>query len=144
MSKYQFFASNEVLEEYKNSKIDTIKFLWNFVIKQASHKDELNCMRICIEDDLKVAHTYTELRNCCYIEWNYNEKSATIIIEYIKRHLKHSQKIELWNVWEGEKEKMSIVERSVNDITTHDIKNIWGKNYFEHAECLVVKREDTN
>lgn len=140
MSNYQFFASDEGLEEYKNSKIDAIKFMWNFIIKQASYNDELKCMRICVEDDLKLARMYTELKNCCYIEWHYSEKAASIIIEYIKEHLKYSKKIELWNVWEGEKEQTSIVERSVNDITTQDIKNIWGKDYFEHAECLVVKR----
>lgn len=62
MSKYQFFASDEVLEEYKNSKIDAIKFFWNFIIKEASHNDELNCIRICIEDDLNLAHMYTKLK----------------------------------------------------------------------------------
>ncbi|NCD04279.1 MAG: hypothetical protein EOM00_15075 [Clostridia bacterium] len=142
MSMYQFFASDKQLEVYDNNRIvlDSKKQLLKGKKRKISVFDEREALRIIIEDDIKHMKLYTEKKYGAFIEWNYTDENAKVIIQYIERHLKVSREIELWNVWLGPKENAKINKCSIENLTITDIKDIWGKEFFEFAECLKIYR----
>lgn len=117
MNLYRFFASARELKEVKEMP---------------------NIMKIGTLTDLTEASNYTDKKNCAYIEWNYNEENAEVLINYIKDHLKICPRIELWNTRLGSKENAVVTKCSKNILTKEKIKEIWGKESFEQPECLVV------
>lgn len=123
MSRYQFFASDEKLAEY-----DDGIFSW----------DEM--LRIFVEDDLSIARRYTDRKYCAYLEWQYSEKMAEIIISYIKEHLKVASQIELWDTWLEEKEQPRIQKCSVRDVSVKDIAEIFDRECYDAPVCLVICR----
>ncbi|MGN0466740.1 MAG: hypothetical protein ACI4F9_10400 [Lachnospiraceae bacterium] len=142
MSLYQFFASDKQLEVYDNKRIifDEKRQLLKGKRGKISIFDELSSLRIFLEDDTTYMKLYTNKKYGAFIEWYYSDENAEVIIGYIKRHLKKSREIELWNVWLGEKENAKVTKRCIDDLTVLDIKNIWGKEFFEFAECLKIYR----
>lgn len=142
MSLYQFFASNKQLEIYDNNRIvlDSEKGILKGRNDKMFTSDELSAMRIFLEDDITYMRLYTDKKYGAFIEWYYSDKNAEIILKYIRKHLKGSREIELWNVWLGQRETARVIERKIDDLTVSDIKNIWGKEFFEFSECLKVYR----
>lgn len=141
MSIYQFMASDKELEEYDNGIIvlsgNKLRNRKNFFITE---EQELQAMRIRIEDDMSYASLYTNKKQCVYIEWYYTEKNAKVMLAYIKKHLEVAKEIELWNVWLNEKKKPRIKKCSLKELDIKRIKEIFGKESFVEPECLVVYR----
>ena len=95
-------------------------------------------MRIIVEEDTSVPLSYSKKKYFNFIEWKFNDKNAQIIIEFIKEHLEKSHSIELWNTWMGDVTKPKKSKISVDELNVEHLKNLWGKNYFENNECLIV------
>lgn len=141
MSSYQFFASDKELSEYDNGIISLgRKKLQNKMAKDSSitEADELLTMRICIEDDLSNMHRYTNKKNGAYIEWFYSEKNATVMVAYIKEHLRTATQIELWNTWLEEKKEPQIRKCFIHNLSTQNIAEIFNKDCYTGPECLVI------
>ncbi len=132
MSLYQFFASNKPLSKFSNGKIisDTKGNI--------SVIDEANALCIFPEDDTIHMKLYTNKKFGAFIEWHYSDKNAETVIQYIKEHLKDTRVIELWNTWLDQKETANISKCHIDNLTVSNIKNIWGKDFYENAECLKI------
>lgn len=139
MSNYQFFASEKKLEEYRNPKIK----IWQGETDENrlySTADESVAIRIWKEEYKEIVSLYTKKTYCNHIEWMYSEKNASVIIQYVIEHLKNSSKIQLWNIWLGDRSQPITERVHVSKFTTEHVKRIWGKEEFEQAECLEVYR----
>lgn len=132
MSLYQFFSSDKPLAGYNNGKVISDNKGNISVI------DEANALCIFPEDDTAHMKSYTKKKFGAFIEWNYSDKNAETVIRYIKEHLKSSRVIELWNTWLDQKETADVSKCHIDNLTVSDIKNIWGKEFYEHAECLKI------
>ena len=139
MSSYQFFASEKKLEEYRNPKIKIFqgKAEENRLYSTA---DESVGLRIWEEEYREIISFYTKKPFCTHIEWEYGEKNALIIVQYVKEHLQISPKIQLWDIWLGDKSQPITERVHISKFASDTVKRIWGKEYFEQAECLEVYR----
>lgn len=141
MSNYQFFASSMPIKEYDNLKVKKYDLYKDFCLIAKSPLDESRAMRIIKEEDLSLVKPYTDKSYCNYIEWLYNEENANIIVDFIKEHLQSNYTIELWNTWFGDYSNPEKYKIPVNRLQIKDIKKIWGKDYFDRNECLIVYKE---
>jgi hypothetical protein len=139
MSLYRFFASDKEMPEFDNmlavpiyndDEPDAISF--------SSANGERMAMRINKEDDFYYASKFTEKKYINYIEWDYNDSNAEIIIKYINELLKDRFTVSLYNTWMNDKTPLVTTKVNITELTIKDIKNIWGQKFFSNNECLVV------
>ncbi len=122
MSGYRFFASDREMPE--------IHILYHM-------NDSIN---VWIERETDYASQYTDKKYINYIEWNYSDKNAQIILDYIKELLEDRFTVELFDTWMGDKTPVERAEVNISELTIHDIKNIWKWNDdgFIRNRCLTV------
>lgn len=97
-------------------------------------------IRIVKEEDLEYARQYTDLGYINYIEWNYSKSNATRVIKYVKDVMLDRKELFLYNTWLDDKSPVVLRSKKLEEIDEDDIKNIWGKGYFEKNECLKIYR----
>lgn len=139
MSSYQFFASDTPLREYENPKIK-LKADDKSTTLLYSTADESCGMRIILEDDEDLRRRYTTLACSAYIEWNYSEENAKVLIAYIKEHLRNAPRIQLWNAWSGDKSLPQRKKIPANKLKETHILELWGNGFSGRTECLEIYR----
>ncbi|MEG6513454.1 hypothetical protein [Desulforamulus ruminis] len=82
---------------------------------------------------------YSDKRFHSSLQWNFTEKRAEQLLEYIAEHLKTAAEIELWNIWLDEYDAPTIVQRSLKELTVADIKAVLGQKIYKKPACLVVR-----
>ncbi|SFB32567.1 hypothetical protein SAMN05216249_1217 [Acetitomaculum ruminis DSM 5522] len=126
MSTIKFFASRSELDEFKHEDISIY----------SNKKD-------------KTGRTISGFSNCVYLDWEYNDESAKMIIQYIYSQLNKakSNKIELWACPEGNPLTLSLKYKpikksscSIDMLTIGHIKSIW-HTPARKPECIVVFSE---
>lgn len=137
MSSYQFFASNTPLKEYDNPKI-SLKLGDKNTPLLYSTADESCGMRIILEEDAELRKMYTTLPFSVYIEWNYSEENAKVLIAYIKEHLQSTSGIQLWNAWLGNQSLPRRKKISLAELKEEHILSIWGNGFSGRTEYLEV------
>lgn len=109
-------------------------------ISFANGADEDTAMRIVKEDDFCCAEKFTDKKYVNYLEWYYNDDNAQVIVDYIKALLADRFTVSLFNTWTDDGSELLVKKIDVNDLDIRDIKAIWGQEFFERNECLVVFR----
>ena len=109
-------------------------------INFANASDEETAMRIVKEDDFYYAKRFTDKKYVNYIEWYYNDDNAQVIVDYIKALLGDRFTVSLFNTWTDDETELLVRKVNVKDLGIKDIKGIWGQEFFERNECLVVYR----
>ena len=141
MSYYRFFASDKEMPEFDNRKAEPILVNGEAVaISFANGSDEDTAMRIVREDDFCCAEKFTDKKYVNYLEWYYNDDNAQVIVDYIKALLADRFTVSLFNTWTDDGSELLVKKIDVNDLDIRDIKAIWGQEFFERNECLVVFR----
>ena len=141
MSYYRFFASDKEMPEFDNMKAKPIIVRGEVVaINFANASDEKTAMRIVKEDDFYYAKRFTDKKYVNYIEWYYNDDNAQVIVDYIKALLGNRFTVSLFNTWTDDETELLVRKVNVKDLGIKDIKGIWGQEFFERNECLVVYR----
>lgn len=141
MSYYRFFASDQEMPEFDNRKAEPILVNGETVaISFANGSDEDTAMRIVKEDDFCCAEKFTDKKYVNYLEWYYNDDNAQVIVDYIKALLADRFTVSLFNTWTDDESELVVKKIDVNDLDIRDIKAIWGQEFFERNECLVVFR----
>ena len=141
MSYYRFFASDQEMPEFDNGKAEPILVNGETVaISFANGSDEDTEMRIVKEDDFCCAEKFTDKKYVNYLEWYYNDDNAQVIVDYIKTLLADRFTVSLFNTWTDDGSELVVKKINVNDLDIQDIKAIWGQEFFERNECLVVFR----
>lgn len=141
MSYYRFFASDQEMPEFDNGKAEPILVNGEIVaISFANGSDEDTAMRIVKEDDFCCAEKFTDKKYVNYLEWYYNDTNAQVIVDYIKALLADRFTVSLFNTWTDDGSELVVKKLDVNDLDIRDIKAIWGQEFFERNECLVVFR----
>ena len=141
MSYYRFFASDKEMPEFDNMKAKPIIVRGEVVaINFANASDEETAMRIVKEDDFYYAKRFTDKKYVNYIEWYYNDDNAQVIVDYIKALLGDRFTVSLFNTWTDDETELLVRKVNVKDLGIEDIKGIWGQEFFERNECLVVYR----
>lgn len=141
MSYYRFFASDQEMPEFDNGKAEPILVNGETVaISFANGADEDTAMRIVKEDDFCCAEKFTDKKYVNYLEWYYNDDNAQVIVDYIKALLADRFTVSLFNTWTDDESELVVKKIDVNDLSIQDIKAIWGQEFFERNECLVVFR----
>lgn len=139
MSYYRFFASDKEMPEFDNRKAEPILVDGEIVaISFANGSDEDTAMRIVKEDDFCCAEKFTDKKYVNYLEWYYNDDNAQVIVDYIKALLADRFTVSLFNTWTDDGLELLVKKIDVNDLGIRDIKAIWGQEFFERNECLVV------
>ncbi len=75
-----------------------------------------------------------------YLEWYYKDDNAQVIVDYIKALLGDRFTVSLFNTWTDDETELLVRKVNVKDLGIEDIKGIWGQEFFERNECLVVYR----
>ena len=141
MSYYRFFASDQEMPEFDNGKAEPIPVNGKVAaISFANGADEDTAMRIVKEDDFCCAEKFTDKKYVNYLEWYYNDDNAQVIVDYIKALLADRFTVSLFNTWTDDGSELLVKKIDVNDLDIRDIKAIWGQEFFERNECLVVFR----
>ncbi len=162
MSVYNFLASDVMLENVKNDKVMFFsvkealergivlnkKLITNVdenkkdVIMYFEKKEDLGEIDIWPEaEDMKIySDDYTNKKYRSRLDWDYTEKRAEHLINYIKKHLEKTKEIELWEIWLGEEEKPNIEYCKLCELDNKKIKKIFGHG-FKQAMCLKVVKE---
>lgn len=141
MSYYRFFASDQEMPEFDNRKAEPIPVNGETAaISFANGADEDTAMRIVKEDDFCCAEKFTDKKYVNYLEWYYNDDNAQVIVDYIKALLADRFTVSLFNTWTDDGSELLVKKIDVNDLDIRDIKAIWGQEFFERNECLVVFR----
>ena len=141
MSYYRFFASDKEMPEFDNRKAEPILVNGETAaISFANGADEDVAMRIVKEDDFCCAEKFTDKKYVNYLEWYYNDDNAQVIVDYIKALLADRFTVSLFNTWTDDGSELLVKKIDVNDLDIRDIKAIWGQEFFERNECLVVFR----
>lgn len=141
MSYYRFFASDKEMPEFDNRKAEPILVNGETAaISFANGADEDTAMRIVKEDDFCCAEKFTDKKYVNYLEWYYNDDNAQVIVDYIKALLADRFTVSLFNTWTDDGSELLVKKIDVNDLDIRDIKAIWGQEFFERNECLVVFR----
>ncbi len=87
---------------------------------------------------------YTEKKYRCYLEWMlYTEGRSKKIIEYVKRHLEHTDEIEIWRIWMGNENRPYIKKRTIHidEFTPIDLQKLEGLDVSSEPithHCLVI------
>lgn len=127
--------------EFDNMKAKPIIVQGEVVaINFANASDEETAMRIVKEDDFYYAKRFTDKKYVNYIEWYYNDDNAQVIVDYIKALLGDRFTVSLFNTWTDDETELLVRKVNVKDLGIKDIKGIWGQEFFERNECLVVYR----
>lgn len=141
MSYYRFFASDQEMPEFDNRKAEPILVNGETAaISFANGADEDTAMRIVKEDDFCCAEKFTDKKYVNYLEWYYNDDNAQVIVDYIKALLADRFTVSLFNTWTDDGSELVVKKLDVNDLDIQAIKAIWGQEFFERNECLVVFR----
>ena len=139
MSYYRFFASDKEMPEFDNRKAEPILVNGETAaISFANGADEDTAMRIVKEDDFCCAEKFTDKKYVNYLEWYYNDDNAQVIVDYIKALLADRFTVSLFNTWTDDESELVVKKIDVNDLDIQAIKAIWGQEFFERNECLVV------
>ena len=93
-----------------------------------------------IEETLK---SYSKKNYFAQIDFHYNKKRAKMIIDYLKEHLNECDEVELWNTWFDNFEPTTIVYKTIEEISTSDIKEFEDWKEFS-PYCIVVRKKKEN
>jgi len=112
------------------------------VIMYFEKKEDLGEIDIWPEaEDMKIySDDYTNKKYRSRLDWDYTEKRAEHLINYIKKHLEKTKEIELWEIWLGEEEKPNIEYCKLCELDNKKIKKIFGHG-FKQPMCLKVVKE---
>lgn len=138
MSLYQFFASEKEMPELNNMNTGGLSYDESENISFYSNDETFVPMRILKEDDLHYARQFTDKKFINFIEWGYSDTNAKVIIQYIKILLKNSFTVSLYNTWMDEKSDVVAKRICIDELSIKDIKDIWGQEFFNENECLIV------
>ena len=150
MSSCRFIASDMPLLEFAPSKDYPLEInIDNGTIYDGDADDNYFLISFASVKD------YTDKNYGVFLEWNYTDGRAKLIIEYIKTALQKSDIIEFWHVWLDyyEFENRPFIHKktiSIGELTTEHIKEIdnakiWNtpdKMYPERPSfyCLTITR----
>lgn len=141
MSYYRFFASDKEMPEFDNGKAKPVTVDGEVAaIRFADRFGEDTAMRIVKEDDCYYARKFTDKKYVNYLEWYYDDHNAQLIVDYVKTLLEDRFTVSLFNTWMDDESELCTEKVHVNDLGVEDIKEIWGQEFFEKNECLVVFR----
>jgi len=74
------------------------------------------------------------------LEWQYKDKRAAQLIEYIRKHLENATILEIWDTWIGwdrdESEKAKIISVYVDELSVADLERLFANEF----DCIKVKR----
>jgi hypothetical protein len=85
-------------------------------------------------------HPDTSLQYFASLEWRYTVARANALIEYIRKHLRNAQELEIWHTWIGseriDSEKNTKHSIHADELTADDLgKLLEGRQY----DCIAVK-----
>ena len=95
-----------------------------------------------------VDDVWTEKKYKCALEWDYTEKRAQYVIEYLREALRHTDEVEVWHIWMGFGERAIVRTKhhSIDEMMPEDLKWLEEQSVWETVEeipvqyCLVVRK----
>ncbi len=159
MSIYQFLSSDTPLKTVKNTQIELISIQeaehrgiplpnWyskdmdiNRTDKIVLHAPNEECLceiEISGHNDSAYAKQYSNKRYHSVLEWEYSEKRAQFLKEYIMEHLMAGPEIELWNIWLDNDGESTVKRCHVDSLTISDIRETVEQDPYENPRCLIV------
>jgi hypothetical protein len=87
--------------------------------------------------------TYTEgLAYNSIVEWAFTEERAERLIEYIRKHLESTERLEIWHIWLDSDNEISvppeIVSVAVEDLTTELLAKYLKDNFNEDRPVRII------
>jgi hypothetical protein len=161
MSLYLFLASDKPLKNVKNKKIREMSvneaLKRGLIIDTAAldkmDRDEESAILFSetekdfseieiTEDDSSIyAVPFTHKKHVSEIRWDYSNKRAEQLMEYIREHLTEAEEIELWKTWMDDVRKPEVTIVSVGDLTHGHIREIFGTGYYGQPACLIITKD---
>ena len=141
MSWYKFMASDVPLVEYDNGVVNETYIDGKNAIYFRNDEDEDRLVNIKVEDDRDFAQLLTRMKYINYVELGtLDESMCEIIVDYIKKHMEKSNIIVLYDTWYNDKHDAEKRILLYDELTTLDIKDIWGQEFFFNNRCLIIKK----
>lgn len=159
MSIYQFLASDDPMKTIKNQMIELLSIeeaearglsMPNWYSKDMDidrnkkivlfvPDEECLCeIEIADDNDSFYAKQYSNKHYHSALQWQYSEKRAEQLKEYILEHLMTGSEIELWNIWLDRNLKPTIKRCQIDSLTVSIIKETVEQDPYEKPCCLIV------
>ena len=151
MSSCTFIASNRPLHEVRPQKEYPRVYNIDKGMLYDGGADD-NFFLLTFED----VQSYTDKKYGVCLEWNYTDRRAKKILEYIKNALEYDTTIEIWHVWlidYYEYDERPIIQKctiTFSDLTIDNIKEIMSAEIWKTPDkrnpdrpsfyCLVIEQ----
>ena len=161
MSHYTFIASDYELPEVSNPNVETITVReainrgiephelipWEEMnpddqVLVFENEEDLYELEIRKEDELyDDVGWYTEKPYIYAVEFNYTEKRANELLEYLKTNIKKGYTLELWTILLDYNKDIQPTIRNHSTISLHDIVEIFNSDNenWEPNNCIVIE-----
>jgi len=166
MSLYQFFASHKPLKELANPYIEH----WSIndliakgmevpfhLLDTSIDRDEKFILWCDSEDHMYEINifnapgsSFQNYKEVSYksqiatLEWRYTDQRAEGLIQYIREVLNdemYDDEIEFWHVWMDDSlDALDLREYEVNQLTVPILRELFGKECYEHPVCLRIRK----
>lgn len=137
MSWRFFMASDSKLNDYDNEMV-RIKETKDGTILIGQPGFEGKSIRIFdFEAGEEKDRQFTSKKFIKHVEFVCNEENASVFAEYIKLNMERCKQIELWRIWESDKEIPKKRKVKINELNAEDIDSVWGVDGYDN-DCLVI------